>query len=1356
MGFFFSPPPPPLLNIHPNSKNERKKKRKFSSLKKRGGGSSNPCFNKKKKGSPSGEKKLKKKMRNGGSYIVYVLIACVTLAGCDGEEGYSIGKKEYLKDQVKEMFGHAWGGYMEYAFPADELRPVTCTKNDNFGGYALTVIDSLDTLLIMGNATEFKEMSRWISKNIDFKKLNRRVSVFETVIRVLGGLLAAHAAAERMGYTTADKDVLLTQAKVLADRLLEAFDTPTGVPYNEINLFTGVNHGQGHTTCPAAAGTLLLEFGVLTALTDDCRYLEVAHRAMDGVWKFRSSHNLVGTILDIYNGKWLHSGADIGASHDSFFEYMLKAYILFNDKHWLDMWKVAHHAAAKHLQAGGNWYTKVNSETTSKTDAVINSLQAFWPGLLVLYGDIDGAILAFRPFECVFKTLGFIPEEFKIQTGGVGGPGYPLRPEMVESAWLLHRATGDDRYLRFGEDLLKRLNATARTRCGFAAVKDVRTKVLEDKMDSYMLSETLKYLYLLFSSTPNSYINLDHTHVLNTEAHPFPITYEINEAYKKCKPTTPCSLHDSPAACRGKFRYQRMSATFFQDTFKRFKDSAYEKPVLREWEERDVCPLKPHYMRIAGLIHNDGRCFPYQYAKVNLNEPKQAQEKAEPPKPPHKAIQFVVPAYKGQNDSKVFQLQVPPAFSPEIHEFDGGLLVKGIEAHTLGHTSTAVISIGMKAGPRSSSDILSCSYYLASTWAEALASAKGIAYGKEYLKQHSTVPTSEVAHQACQYAQTQAGIVMDETENRWKGLFNIAPPVKAVLGLQNRIRGVIKQHLCIKAAKEVLTGTGLAAGELVTPLSGLALGVDATEVGSGAEAPEMVMGSTWPQEQHVLLKKWAGVNDGSFTCPEVMAEHRILANTATFGTKIDPQMHLSSQLVRLVHNVNGCEEYVHQQDKQRATGKVLLIERGGCTFHEKAQHAQKLGVVAIIILNNKNGAPEMMSDYPSVSPISIPLAMVAKKDGVILTKHAHLGSTATIRKGDLNTGPLELYYSNILGVDSPFGMVLWRSSRPVPTFFSAKQFHSSLLSVAYLNAAASVRDEEFADFHKHDGVIKSFTKAHDMTILQARDMLKDDTSLVAFSCLKSPPEGRGSCRFSTERHVGVVRDENWVTYIKQSPEEETEGDLTLPREGSAVWVTAGRVQGRAHEAMASIVKKSQGWTHVHGYRRNSGFGLLMMGWESAIQATEFLNKQQEKHVWAALATVDRLYHQPIGLTGSLVLVHLISLKDTTTITQLYEAADELQETLEVYDGYLGREILQTPSLMHDNSQYTIIDVSHWRDVRSARMAAVSFTSTTSSLYTIAERVTALESFELTTADHNKELMPQYPLAGGCELTWKCD
>ena len=153
-------------------------------------------------------------------------------------------EREQMRQTVEEMFYHAFDGYMERAFPHDELRPISGGYTDalvelgapaqptrrGYSGVALTLIDSLDTLAVIGNASEFARGVRWVSENVDFD-IDIDVSVFETTIRLLGGLLSAHMLANGTMVDGASHvrvagygGELLVLARDLGERLLGAFD----------------------------------------------------------------------------------------------------------------------------------------------------------------------------------------------------------------------------------------------------------------------------------------------------------------------------------------------------------------------------------------------------------------------------------------------------------------------------------------------------------------------------------------------------------------------------------------------------------------------------------------------------------------------------------------------------------------------------------------------------------------------------------------------------------------------------------------------------------------------------------------------------------------------------------------------------------------------------------------------------------------------------------------------------------------------------------------------------------------------------------------------------------------------------
>lgn len=152
----------------------------------------------------------------------------------------------------------------------DELLPLSCTGKKTWGGYSLTLVDSLDTLLVLGNVTEFERVSNFLFENLDFD-MDVNVSVFETNIRVLGSLLSSHLLCLHSPLKPMKnyKGQYLDLALDLGRRLVPAFNTPTGIPYGTVNLKYGVPPQETTVTCTSGAGTFSLEFGILSKLTND-------------------------------------------------------------------------------------------------------------------------------------------------------------------------------------------------------------------------------------------------------------------------------------------------------------------------------------------------------------------------------------------------------------------------------------------------------------------------------------------------------------------------------------------------------------------------------------------------------------------------------------------------------------------------------------------------------------------------------------------------------------------------------------------------------------------------------------------------------------------------------------------------------------------------------------------------------------------------------------------------------------------------------------------------------------------------------------------------------------------------------
>lgn len=451
-------------------------------------------------------------------------------------------KSEIIKfrEEVREMFNHAYDGYLKYAYPYDELRPLSCDGIDTWGSYSLTLIDALDTLAIMGNYTEFQRVVKILTSKANFDA-NINVSVFETNIRIIGGLISAHLLSHRAGVTLEPgwpcNGPLLQLAEDVAKRLITAFDTKSGMPYGTVNLRHGVPMGETAVTCTAGIGTFILEFGTLSRLTGDPLYEEVAMNALYSLYEHRSPLGLYGNHIDILTGHWTAQDAGIGAGVDSFFEYLVKGSILLQKPELMKIFWEARRSIDKYLKRE-DWYLWVSMTKGQVTLPVFQSLEAYWPGVLSLIGDTSSAMKTLHNYHQVWQQYGFTPEFYNIaQTeAGTNRENYPLRPELIESIMYLYRATGDPQLISMGVDILRSIQHSAKTPCGYATIKDVRDHRKEDRMESFFLAETTKYLYLLFDpdnfihnqgdngivvNTPNGECIVEAGgYIFNTEAHP--------------------------------------------------------------------------------------------------------------------------------------------------------------------------------------------------------------------------------------------------------------------------------------------------------------------------------------------------------------------------------------------------------------------------------------------------------------------------------------------------------------------------------------------------------------------------------------------------------------------------------------------------------------------------------------------------------------------------------------------------------------------------------------------------------------------------------------------------------------------
>nr|XP_043636110.1 alpha-mannosidase I MNS5 [Erigeron canadensis] len=481
--------------------------------------------------------------------IIFVLIIFPTIfVSCSmSDDSYSYSylsaKRKRMSHKVRKMFYHAYDNYMTYAFPHDELKPMTKSFTDSlselgnlklenlpqeYNGSALTLVESLSSLVILGNNTEFERAVIWLSENLTFD-VDARINLFECNIRLLGGLVSAHILAtdSRNRFTQGTyNNQLLDLAQDLGKRFLPAFNTPTGLPYAWINLKYGVMENETTETSTSGCGSLILEMGALSRLTGDPRFEYAALHALHKLWGMRSSLNLLGTTLDVETGEWIEYSSGIGAGVDSFYEYLIKAHILFGKEEYWRMFQSAYLAVQKYFRYG-SWYHEADMRTGRATYWQLTSLQAFWPGVQVLVGDITAANLTHREFFRVWKKFGVLPERYLLDHQIVHPTEkyYPLRPELAESTYYLYQATKDPWYMEVGEAIVNSLNLHTKVEGGFASVRDVTTMQLEDHQHSFFLAETCKYLYLLFDDSPL----MGRNYIFTTEGHPLPVISDWHE-----------------------------------------------------------------------------------------------------------------------------------------------------------------------------------------------------------------------------------------------------------------------------------------------------------------------------------------------------------------------------------------------------------------------------------------------------------------------------------------------------------------------------------------------------------------------------------------------------------------------------------------------------------------------------------------------------------------------------------------------------------------------------------------------------------------------------------------------------------
>jgi mannosyl-oligosaccharide alpha-1,2-mannosidase len=486
--------------------------------------------------------------------------------------------QEQRRLEVKRVFEISWASYRSKAWMKDALKPISGQYVNQFSGWAATLVDSLDTLWMMGMREEFYEAVEAVA-TIDFgKSTSATVNTFETCIRYLGGFIAA--------YDLSGHPVLLQKAVEVGDLLYAGFNTENGMPVDFIN-FESAKEGTGlqveSQVVSASPGTITLEFSRLSQLTGNSKYYAAVSQVMDLFHENQNATRLPGMwpMMVSMSKKDVTSGYQftIGGNADSLYEYLPKAHALLgsadpSSKKYEAMSRFFMDTAMNNLffkpMIPGEEDILISGncdvlQDGPRLDPESEHLSCFIGGLYALAGRLfnsdeyldAGAKLA-RGCAYAYKSFltGIMPERYNMAlcpgedhrkgcTWDEGtfaeaaadrpqykadlpkgfttakDPRYILRPEAIESVFILWRITGDLVWRDIAWDMFEAVAKATDTVYANAAIMDVNAPgggEKEDYMESFWMAETLKYFYLCFADT--GLISLDEF-VLNTEAHPF-------------------------------------------------------------------------------------------------------------------------------------------------------------------------------------------------------------------------------------------------------------------------------------------------------------------------------------------------------------------------------------------------------------------------------------------------------------------------------------------------------------------------------------------------------------------------------------------------------------------------------------------------------------------------------------------------------------------------------------------------------------------------------------------------------------------------------------------------------------------
>ncbi|KAJ7199252.1 glycoside hydrolase family 47 protein [Mycena pura] len=490
-------------------------------------------------------------------------------------------------NEVRKAFVHAYTGYQTYALPHDELKPMSAESIDNFHGWGVTMYDSLDTMWLMGLEDMFYDTVEDVASATFSMKPGEYAHFFEVVIRYLGGILSAYALSEDPRLLKLADDLgekLLPAFNTSSGFPYYGVNTVTGETQ-------GPRKGL-ELTCLAEALSNQMEFKYLAHLTGKSHFYAATERPMMAIYGPENIKydGLLPKIWNLKTGKANQTDFAVGGCADSAYEYFLKQWLMTGQKEpkMRDLYiRSANAIIEHHLYVGSHRELLYATDLKGgKPDNRFEHLTCFLPALLALgvrtpalelsgpeqerhnwaaeglantcWTIYDDTTSGLSPDSVIFDQW-TVPERGRWvarlaewEHGGRDGPppgvrdqarqpqqqqrgyspikdAYLLRPETVETFYIMWRTTGDIKWRERGWAVFQSLEKYARVRYGYTSVRYLDEERHEpfrfDDMPSWFLAETLKYLFLLF--TDEELLPLDKW-VFNTEAHPFPV-FEWNE-----------------------------------------------------------------------------------------------------------------------------------------------------------------------------------------------------------------------------------------------------------------------------------------------------------------------------------------------------------------------------------------------------------------------------------------------------------------------------------------------------------------------------------------------------------------------------------------------------------------------------------------------------------------------------------------------------------------------------------------------------------------------------------------------------------------------------------------------------------